>query len=211
MNKIKKFKIRPHLKDITRRVYKSGADLRGVNLADETALNKFILDFAKNLKPGVIYNFFEGETAALEEAGVTHRDMFSVCMVTLGKEIETAMEAVKDNPAVSTIYAVAFADFLRTAVGFTADLIKEQAEKEEFETENFEVLFSPVFSYGPEPKFLREAVKVSSEIALKILPVLMKELDARKIDVTLSETGGLEPKGAIIFLVPWDKKKRRKK
>ncbi len=210
MNKIKKFKIRPHLKEITRRVYKANLDLKAAGITDEVALNKFILDFAKTLNPGVIYKFFSAQNDALEEAGVAHRDMFSVCIVTLGKEIESKMDEVKDNFTVATIYAVAFADFLRTSVNFTADLIKEQAQKEEFETEGFEVLFSPVFSYGPEPKFLREALKAPAEVAAKVMPVLIAELNTEKIEVTF-EDGKLNPKDTIVFLIPWNKKKRRKK
>lgn len=210
MNKIKKFKIKPHLKDITRRIYKTEINLASAGIDGEAALCKFILDFAKNLNPGVIYQFFDRQNIALQAAGISSSEMFSVCVVTLGKEIEAVMDGVKDNFAVSTIYSVAFSDFLRTAVSFTADLIKEQAEKEEFETEGFEVLYSPVFSYGPEPKFLREAFKIEREVALKTLPVLIAELNAGKIDVSFEENK-LTPEDTIVFLIPWNKKKKRRK
>lgn len=210
MNKIKKFKIKPHLKDIVRRIYKAGPDLKTAALDNEADLNKFILNFAKTLNGGVIYQYFDGKNQALADAGVTHEGGFSACVVTLGKEIEADMELTKDNFTLQTVKGVCFADFLRSAVNFTADLIKDQAEKEEFEATGFEVLCSPAFSYGPEPKFLREALKVEAEIAGRVLPPLLTELNCEKIDVKF-ENGAPSPKGTIVFLVPWNKKKKRKK
>lgn len=210
MNKIRKFKIRPHQKEITRRVLKTGVDLKGAGLNSESALEEAVCSFASLLAPGLLYRFFDGHNEELLGAGLESKEMFSVCVLTLGRAPEEALAECKDNPALQTVRGVAFADFLRTAVNFSADLVKEQAEKEEFEVGEVEILYSPVFSYGVEPKFLREAVVADKEVAARALPVLFNILETGKIDAAY-EQGEVTPKSSVVFLVPWQKKKKRKK
>lgn len=100
-------------------------------------------------------------------------------------------------------------DFLRTAITFIADLIKEDAAKEDFEVEGYELLSSPVFAYGPLPRFLREAPKADPEIAKAALPALFERLNAAKINVKF-ENGQVWPKATVVFIMPWRKKKGKK-
>lgn len=209
MNKIRKFKINPHYKDIVRRVMKTQADLKGAGLSDDAALVKFINDFALNLMPGVVYRFFDGASLELEAAGISNKEMFSVCIVTLGRAVEDAAENY-DAAARRTLAQIAFFDFLRTAVYFVSDLVKDLSEKEEFTTDSMEVLHSPSFTHGTEPKFLKEAARASAETSAKVLPVLFEMLNAAKIDVEYNG-GEITPKGTIVFLIPWQKKKKKKK
>jgi hypothetical protein len=97
-------------------------------------------------------------------------------------------------------------DFLRTAVAFVSDLIKDEAKKEDFITESHEILSSPVFSHVPEPKFLREAARAEAEVRNKVLPVLFERLNASKINVKF-EDNTVFPKATIAFIMPWKKKK----
>ncbi|WP_428897605.1 hypothetical protein Dip518_001396 [Parelusimicrobium proximum] len=210
MNKIKKFKIKPHLKDITRRVYRTNLDLKSAGIMSEVDLHKQILNYTKKLAPGVIYRFFDTDTDELMNAGFIHDGMFSACVATLGAEVEADLEAAEGEPVLQTVLGICFFDFLRSAVTFVSDLIKDAAEAEEFEAGGLEVIYAPAFTYGAEPKFLKEALKIDGETAVKALPVLFNILQTDKIDVKF-EDGNVIPKGTVVFLMPWNKSRKRRK
>ncbi|WP_424244766.1 hypothetical protein Dip510_002036 [Elusimicrobium posterum] len=210
MNKIKKFKISLRQKDIARRILRSNLDLKTAGIASDIELARFIVDVSKSLNPGVVYKLFKDDYEGLEAVGITARDIFSVCVVTLGEEIEEKLKEFEGNQTLQIAANIALTEFLRTAFYFVSDLISDQAKKEEFETEGYELLYSPVFSYAPEPKFIAEAVRMDKEMALKAMPVLFESLNTAKIGVAVQE-GEVTPKATIAFLIPWQKKKKRKK
>ncbi|MGB2579026.1 hypothetical protein AAIR98_000945 [Elusimicrobium simillimum] len=210
MNKIKKFKISLRRKSIAGRILRSKLDLKAAGIADEFELDKFIVSLYATLNPGVVYKLFEERSLELENIGIKHDEMFSACVVTLGREIEDKVKEFDGNADLQTAANIILFEFLKGAVQFTADLIKEQAEKEEFETTGIEVLYSPVFSYTTEPKFLQEAYRIEREMADKATPVIFEALNTAKINVSC-DNGQIEPKATLAFLVPWQKRKRKKK
>ncbi|MDR0953284.1 MAG: hypothetical protein LBM71_03740 [Elusimicrobiota bacterium] len=208
MRKIRKFKVAIHLKEILRRIRLANIDTAAAGFSLESDLAVFISALHSALAPGVVYEFIEGQCLELSTAGIKHNDMFSICVITLGQKIE--LEAAKSaNMQAMAIANIVLYEFLRTATTFVSDLIKEDAQKEDFTVDGYEILSSPVFGYIPEPKFLREAARVEPETARKVLPVLFDRLNAEKINVKF-EDGKVEPKATIAFMMPWHKKKGKK-
>jgi len=208
MRKIRKFKVAMHLKEILRRVKLSNIDIAAAGFAHESDLVVFIAALHKAVEPGVVYEFVQGNCMELSSAGVAHGDMFSICAVTLGDKLEAEVIA-NDNPQALAIANIVMYEFLRTAVTFVADLVKQDAQKEDFTAEGYEILYSPVFGYGPEPKFLREAPRVDAQTARKALPVIFERLNAAKINVKF-DGDAVTPKPTIAFMIPWQKKRGRK-
>lgn len=207
MRKIKKFKVAIHLKEILRRVKSANIDMAAAGFPNESDLAVFIASLHEALRPGVVYEFVEGQCLELSSAGLAMEGQFSICAVTLGEEIEKAVPV--DNMQAAAAANIVIYDFLRTAVNFIADLIKEDAAKEECLTQGYELLYAPAFSYGPLPKFLREAPKAEAEKAKAALPAVFERLNASKINVTM-EDGQVKPKATIVFIMPWYKKKGKK-
>ncbi|ACC98116.1 hypothetical protein Emin_0561 [Elusimicrobium minutum Pei191] len=210
MNKIKKFKISLRRKEIARRILRSNLDLKAAGISDEFELDKFIVRLYAALNPGVVYKLFEEKSLELESIGIEHKDMFSACVVNLGPVIEEKIKEFDDNITLTTAANIVLFEFLKNAVQFVNDLIKEQAEKEEFETQGIEVLYTPIFAYAQEPKFLQEAPRIDRDIALKAIPVIFNSLNTEKIGVKFEE-GIITPKATVAFLVPWNKKKKKRK
>lgn len=208
MRKIKQFKVAIHLKEILRRIKLADIDYAAAGFPLESDLAVFIASLHKTLRPGVVYEFIEGQCLELTGAGIKQQDRFSVCVITLGREIEEAA-AKAENMQAAAIANIIVYDFLKTAVFFIADLIKEDAQKEDYITEGYELLYSPAFSYGPLPRFLREAVKIEPQAAKAALPLLFERLEASKINVKF-ENGEVSPKATIVFMMPWYKKKGKK-
>ncbi len=209
MRKIRKFKIAVHFKDILRRVRASNTDAAAAGFPLDSDIAVFISSLHAQAEPGVVYEFIEGPCMELTTAGVRQNaQCFSVCAVTLGPAVEEALAAIT-NPGALTIANIAVYEFLRTAVTFISDLVKQDADKEDFTVEGYEILSSPVFGYAPEPKFLREAQRVDPQLAARAIPVLLERLNSSKISVSF-EGGKLTPKATIIFMMPWQKKKGKK-
>lgn len=208
MRKIKKFKIAIHLKEILRRIRLANIDASAAGFPLESDLAVFIASLHKALHPGVVYEFVEGQCLELSTAGIKQEDRFSACIITLGKEIEDAVAQITNMQAAAIANIVIY-DFLKTAVNFTVDLIKEDASKEDYIVDGYEVVSAPVFSYGPAPRFLREAKKVDPEAAKTAIPALFERLNAVKINVKFEE-GRISPKATIVFIMPWYKKKGKK-
>lgn len=101
-------------------------------------------------------------------------------------------------------------EFLKTAVLFVADLVKEQAEKEEFETLDLQFVYLPPFGAAGAPKMLREAVRLENTVAQKALPVILEKLSSDKIEVSLTPEG-IQPRLTAVFLIPWQKAKKGSK
>ena len=207
MRKIRKFKVAIHLKEILRRVKLSGIDSAAAGFALESDLAVFICALHKAVEPGAVYEFIQGNCMELSGAGIAHGDMFSVCAVTLGDKLASEV-AANTNPQALAIANIVMYEFLRTAVTFVADLVKDDAKKEDFTAEGYEILYSPVFGYGPEPKFLREAPRVEPQTARKALPVIFERLNAAKINVKF-EDDIVMPKPTIVFMIPWQKKRKK--
>lgn len=208
MRKIKKFKVAIHLKEILRRIRTSNIDTAAAGFPLESDLAVFVSSLHSSIEPGVVYEFIEGQCLELSTAGIKHNDMFSVCVLTLGSKIEKIVAQAQGVEAM-TIANIVMYEFLRTAVTFVSDLIKDDAKKEDFVVEGHEILYSPVFSYAPEPKFLREAARIEPQTVRSVLPVLFDRLNAQKINVRFEENI-VNPKATIAFIMPWQKKKGKK-
>jgi hypothetical protein len=208
MRKIRKFKVPVHLKEILRRVKLSQADIKAAGFSDEKDLAVFIASLHRAVDPGVVYEFIEGRCMELVSVGVENNGVLGVCALTLGSKIEEEINQIQ-NPQALAIANIILHEFLRAAVIFVSGLIKDDAEKEDFTVGGYEVLYSPSFSYGPEPKFLREAVRVDAQIAQKALPALFDRLNAQKINLKFID-GQTFPKTTIVFMMPWQKKKGKR-
>lgn len=101
-------------------------------------------------------------------------------------------------------------EFLKSAVSFVADLVKEQAEKEECETQEVQFVYLPPFGLAIAPKLLREAALLEAPLAQKALPVILEKLNSGKIDLSAQE-GSLSPFMSAVFLVPWQKSRKKGK
>jgi hypothetical protein len=208
MRKIRKFKVPIHLKEILRRIKLSETDTKAAGFSDEKDLTVFIASLHRAVEPGVVYEFIEGRCMELAAAGIENNGVLGVCALTLGSKIEEEINQIKNHQALAIANIILY-EFLRTAVTFVGGLIKDDAEKEDFTVGGYEVLYSPSFSYGPEPKFLREAVRVDAQIAQKALPALFDRLNAQKINLKFID-GQIAPKATIVFMTPWQKKKGKK-
>jgi len=207
MNKIKKFKISLRRKSIAQKILRANLDLKAAGIDGEFELDKFIAGLYSSLNPGVVYALFDGAPADLAAFGLQNKEIFSACVVTLGSEIENNI-AQMQNAQLQTAANIALSEFLRTAVHFSAELIKEQAEKEDFETEELEILYAPSFALAQQ--FMADAPRTPPEIAAKIMPVIFEAVNTAKINVSLDD-GVVSPKATAAFFAPWKKLKRKKK
>ena len=208
MRKIKRFKISTRQKEITRKVMRLGVDLSADGLTDEIALTRFVVDLSKKLDPGTVYELNENVLWDLPEHTVAAQGMFSACAVTLGGACTDYAASLQGNTQLAA-QTVLF-EFLRTATLFVLDLVKEQAEKEEYEALDPQFVYVPKLGLAPTPKLFQDSPRVSEETAVKILPELLKRVNSEKIDVSLSGEQ-LTPTATVVFIVPWQKKRRKGK
>lgn len=209
MRKIKRFKIATRQKEILRKLLRTAEDLKQAGFEDEPALARFIAALAKELDPGTVYEFNQDAHWELDAATLVPKEMFSACAVTLGDKVERFLAQI-DNPQRLILANTALYEFLRTAILFVTDLIKEQAAKEECDILDMQLVYVPALGVAAEPKLFREAVRLDKALADKTLPVLLEKLNSAKIDVSLQE-GVLTPKATAVFLIPWQKKKKKGK
>ena len=209
MRKIKRFKISTRQKEIMRKVQRLELDLSADGLTDEITLTRFVVDLSKKLDPGTVYELNENVLWDLPEHTVAAQGMFSACAVTLGAAATEYVAALQGNTQLAA-QTVLF-EFLRTATLFVLDLVKEQAEKEEYEVAEPQFVYVPKLGLAPEPKLFKDSPRLASETAQKILPELLKRVHSDKIDVSLQEDGALAPQATVVFIVPWQKKKRKGK
>ena len=88
--------------------------------------------------------------------------------------------------------------------------VEEQAEKEECEALEPQFVYVPKLGLAPEPKLFKDSPRTEEETARKILPKLLERLQSGKIDVSCQD-GSVQPQATAVFIVPWQKKKRRGK
>lgn len=207
MRKIRKFKITLHYKEILRRLRGAGIDLRSAGFNDERELAVFLTSLHAALEPGVVYEFLEGQNMELNGLGLDYK-MSSLCALTLGGKIDDEIAKII-NPQALVIANIALMEFLRTAIMFMADVVNDDAKKEEFETENYTIIAVPQFNYSNQPKFIREAKQIEVALAKELLPVLLDRLNGAKVGIKYQE-GQLVPKNTIVFVIPWKKKKGKK-
>ena len=208
MRKIKRFKISTRQKEIMRKVQRMGLDLSADGLADEIALTRFVVDLSAKLDPGTVYELNENVLWDLPDHTVAAEGMFSACAVTLGAACTDHTNTLQ-GPVQLAAQTVLF-EFLRTATLFVLDLVKEQAEKEEYEVQEPQFIYVPKLGLAPEPKLFKDSARIDAAAAEKILPELLKRVNSDKIDVSL-QNGQLVPPATVVFIVPWQKKRRKGK
>ena len=208
MRKIKRFKIATRQKEILRKLLRTAQDLKQAGFEDETALARFIAALAKELDPGTVYEFNQDAHWELDAATLIPKEMFSACAVTLGAQLDPFLAAITNEDR-KTVAMIVVLEFLRSAVTFVADLVKEQAEKEECETLDLQFVYIPPFGAAAAPKLLREAVKLDAPLAQKALPVILQKLNADKIELSADAEGNLSPRISTVFLVPWQKTRKK--
>ncbi len=208
MRKIKRFKISTRQKEILRKVQRLGLDLSAAGLTDEIALTRFIIDLSQKLDPGTVYELNENVLWDLPEHTIAAQGMFSACAVTLGAACTDHANTLQ-GPEQLAAQTVLF-EFLRTATLFVLDLVKEQAEKEEYEALDPQFIYVPKIGLAPEPKLFKDSPRLDDTTAQKILPEILKQIHCDKIDVSIKD-GQIIPQATVLFTVPWQKKKRKGK
>ncbi len=210
MRKIKRFKITSRSREILNRLMRELPLLRRAGFQSQPEVSAFITDIFKRLDPGVVYEFNQDAHWELDDQSVLHKEMFSACAVTLGDQLEPFLESLPNEDKKIAAMTVML-EFLKTAILFVTDLVKEQAQKEECEALDLQFVYLPSFSTAGAPKMLREAVLLDKTLADKSLPLILEKIHADKIDVTLTQQGILAPRFTTVFLVPWQKAKRKGK
>ncbi|MCI5820175.1 MAG: hypothetical protein MR039_00100 [Elusimicrobia bacterium] len=209
MRKIKRFKIPSRQREILRRLLRELPLLRRAGFASEAEVTAFILSIFKLLDPGVVYEFNQDAHWELDDTSAIHKEMFSACAVTLGDKIEPFLAQIQNEDRKAAAIIVLL-EFLKSAVSFVTELVKEQAQKEECEILDLQFVYLPPFGAAAAPKLLREAVRLENTLAQKALPVILEKLSAEKIDLSLSECV-LSPRMSTVFLVPWQKNRKKGK
>ena len=209
MRKIKRFKIPSRQREILRRLLRELPLLRRAGFTSEAEVTAFILSIFKLLDPGVVYEFNQDAHWELDDTSAIHKEMFSACAVTLGDKIEPFLAQIQNEDRKAAAIIVLL-EFLKSAVSFVTELVKEQAQKEECEILDLQFVYLPPFGAAAAPKLLREAVRLENTLAQKALPVILEKLSAEKIDLSLSE-GLLSPHMSTVFLVPWQKNRKKGK
>ncbi len=210
MRKIKRFKITSREREILNRLLRELPLLRRAGFQNQPEVTAFIASIFKLLDPGVVYEFNQDAHWELDDQSILHKEMFSACAVTLGDQLTPFLDALP-NEDKRTAAITVILEFLKTAIGFVADLIKEQAQKEECETLDLQFVYLPAFGAAGAPKMLREAVRLEKTVADQALPVILPHLKAEKIDVSLTPEGTLLPPYTAVFFVPWQKAKKKGK
>lgn len=210
MRKIKRFKITSREREILNRLMRELPLLRRAGFQSQTEVTAFIASIFKLIDPGVVYEFNQDAHWELDETSIIHKEMFSACAVTLGSQLTPFLESLPNDDK-RTAAVTVILEFLKTAVNFVTDLIKEQAQKEECETLDLQFVYLPPFGTAGAPKMLREAVRVEKAMADKALPLILKHLNAEKIDLSVQADGTLLPPYTAVFFVPWQKAKKKGK
>lgn len=210
MRKIKRFKIPSRQREILRKLLRELPLLRRAGFASEAEVTAFIAAVFKLLDPGVVYEFNQDAHWELDAGSIIHKEMFSACAVTLGGQVEPFLNNIQNEDRKTAAMTVLL-EFLKSAVVFVADLVKEQAKKEECETLDLQFVYIPPFGAAAAPKLLREAVRLENTLSQKALPVILEKLSAGKIDLSLTENGVLSPRITAVFLVPWQKTRKKGK
>ena len=210
MRKIKRFKITSREREILNRLMRELPLLRRAGFQSQPEVSAFILDIFKQIDPGVVYEFNQDAHWELDDQSVLHKEMFSACAVTLGNQLPALLEKLPNDDK-RTVAVTVILEFLKTAILFVADLIKEQAQKEECETLDLQFVYLPPFGAAGAPKMLRQAVLLEKTMAQKALPAILPHLNAQKIEVSLAQDGTLLPPYTAVFFVPWQKAKKRGK
>ena len=210
MRKIKRFKITSRQREILNRLLRELPLLRRAGFQSQPEVSAFILDIFKQIDPGVVYEFNQDAHWELDDQSIVHKEMFSACAVTLGDQLTPYLAALPNDDKRTAAITVIL-EFLKTAINFVADLVKEQAQKEECETLDLQFVYLPPFGAAGAPKMLREAVRVEKTVADKALPVILPNLNADKIEVSLAADGTLLPPYTAVFFVPWQKAKKKGK
>lgn len=211
MRKIKRFKIAPRQKEILRKLLRGGGLLRQAGFTSELEVTQYILNAFSLLDPGVVYEFNQDAHWELDEESAVHKEMFTACAVTLGNKIEPFLQEAQAHGEPKNIVAGSIVlEFLKNAISFVTDLVREQAQKEEYETLDPQFVYLPPFGLYAPPKLLREAVRLEKTLAAKTLPLILEKINADKIEVTLAD-GVLSPAYTTVFLVPWQKTRKKGK
>ena len=209
MRKIKRFKITSRSREILNKLMRELPLLRRSVFQNQPEVSAFINEIFKWLDPGVVYEFNQDAHWELDDQSVIHKEMFSACAVTLGSKLEDFLTALPNDDK-RTAAVTVILEFLKTAILFVADLIKEQAQKEECETLDLQFVYLPPFGTAGAPKMLRECVRLENSVAQKALPVILDKINGAKIEVSLTNNT-LTPRFTAVFLVPWQKAKKAKK
>ena len=210
MRKIKRFKITLREREILNRLMRELPLLRRAGFQSQPEVSAFISEIFKQIDPGVVYEFNQDAHWELDDQSILHKELFSACAVTLGDKLAPFLQALPNDDKRTAAITVIL-EFLKTAILFVVDLIKEQAQKEECETLDLQFVYIPPFGAAGAPKMLREAVRLEKTVADKALPTILPHLHAEKIEVSLAPDGQLLPTYTSVFFVPWQKAKKKGK
>ncbi len=210
MRKIKRFKITSRSREILNRLMRELPLLRRAGFQNQQEVSAFITEIFKQIDPGVVYEFNQDAHWELDDKSIIHKEMFSACAVTLGDKLTSYLSTLSNDDK-RTAAVTVILEFLKTAILFVNDLIKEQAEKEECEALELQFVYLPPFGAAGAPKMLREAARLEKTLADKALPMILPHLNAQKIDVSQAQDGTLLPVYTAVFFVPWQKAKKKGK
>ena len=93
MRKIRGFKLSLRFKEIQRRAKRAKVDLAASGLGADTALATWLETITAKAQPSVIYDSFPPETAAPTGATSIPGLAYTLCVATLGPDIDAFSEA----------------------------------------------------------------------------------------------------------------------
>jgi len=212
VRKIKRFKITLHHREIARRIARTGVELSSSGITGEREMIEFISGLAGEIEPGVLYETFDRSFTPLELHGIEPGNVFSAEAITLGARISEKIAALPEENLRLAAQTVA-GEFLESAADFARTLIKDEADRENFELGGPVAISQPVFEKGLKiipVKFSSDCINVPPATAEKVLPVLFASLSPDKIGIS-SDSGALTPFFSAVLILPWLNKKKTKK
>jgi len=209
MKKIRRFKISEHTKEIARRIKKAGISLESLSIASQADLQKWTVDLLNETDPAVVYASFDKELPSTDKLF----DVSSAAVITLGTKLSDKINSLTDDELKKAAQICVF-EFLDTAFDFVTNLIREEAQNDNFQILPARLLHLPEGgNYSKADtgaaRFARKSEIMTDDEKVNILPVVIEKLDISKISVSYTD-GLIAPQHTLVFLVPWARKRRRK-
>ncbi len=210
MRKIKKFKIPIYTYDILRKAKKRKIDLFALGLAEQESAKEYISSIAAALEPSTMFDLLAPGDDLAKAPGL--RDgAGTLGVITLGTAFADKLNAITDPELFRLAETAAFV-FAETGLKVVSELIGQEVTAEGFDLGAPRQLYAIPASAlgeseaGPAPEAENKPAYQSD---FDTLAAVLSRLSAETIGVSL-DSGALNPKYSLIFLIPWLARKTKK-